>query len=179
MAAPRDPHAAEERAPWWPVGTAKFALLTAGTLGLYHLYWMYGNWLRMRERDHVPLSPLWRTCFAPVTAFRMFVRAKADADAARVRAPWTPLWLAVAYFIANLALFVAIPAYLAGPILLFAVLPAQVTMAKVNRAMAPGAPRNDRLTAMNLAVLALGIGATWLIYAQQRQFDALLQEWAP
>ena len=166
-------------APWWPVGTAKFVVMTLGTLGIYHLYWIYGNWKLLREREQAPLSPVWRTFFALVTVYRMFERAAESASAAGVRVRWSPLGLAVAYFVANLALIVGISPWLAGPVLLLPVLPVQITMARVNAVVAPGAPVNARITAGDLAILAGGAALTALLYAEASAVDTLFQEWNP
>jgi hypothetical protein len=166
-------------APWWPVGTTKFVVMTLGTLGIYHLYWIYGNWRLMRARERAPLSPMWRTFFAFVTVYRMFERGAESAAAAGVRVRWSPVGLAVAYFVANLALVVGIPPWLAGPVLLLAVLPVQMTMARVNAVVAPDAPRNDRITPTDLALLAGGAALTAMLYTEWQAVNALLQEWNP
>lgn len=157
----------------------KFVVMTVATLGVYHLYWIYGNWRLLREREREPLNPMWRTFFAFVTVYRMFERGHESAVAAGVRARWSALGLAVAYFVANLAAFVGIPVWLVGAVLLLPVLPVQMTMAKVNAAVAPGAPRNDRFTLTDFALIAAGAALTAWLYSQDRMVDALLKEWNP
>jgi len=178
-APPRDARAGDDDAPWWPASTAKFAIMTFGTLGLYHYYWIYYNWQRLRGRESAPLSPVWRTLFAPFTIYRMFARAHESAREAQVRAPWNPIGLAAVYFVANIALLIGIPTWLMGPVLLLPVLPAQMTMAAVNAKVAPEAPRNDRITATNWAFLVLGLVTTAFLYAMSNVVDQLLKEWTP
>ncbi|HUO52943.1 MAG TPA: hypothetical protein VMT93_10515 [Gemmatimonadaceae bacterium] len=177
--APHDAAAARAEAPWWPVGTTKFVVMTLGTLGIYHYYWIYGNWKRMRAREGAALSPVWRTFFAPVTVYRMFAAAAESASTAGVRPRWSAVGLAAAYFIANVALLAAVPAWMAGPLLLLPVLPVQMTMARVNVITAPAAPRNERFTLTDYAILAAGAALTAGLWAEARAVDDLLQEWNP
>lgn len=176
---PREAREAEGSAPWWPVSTAKFAIMTVGTLGIYHYYWIYGNWQRLQARESAPVSPAWRTLFAPFTLYRLLARAHEGAVDAGVPTRWSAVGLAAAYFIANIALFIGIPTWLMGPVLLVAVLPAQMTMAAVNAKVAPDAPRNERLSALNWVFLAGGAAMTAFVYAESRLVDQLLQEWTP
>lgn len=178
-APPADARVEGDDAPWWPVSTVKFAIMTIGTLGIYHYYWIYGNWQRLQRREGAPLSPVWRTLFAPFTVYRMFARAHESAADAQVRTSWSAIGLAVAYFIANIALFVGIPTWLMGPVLLLPVLPAQMTMAAINAKVAPEAPRNARLTATNWVFLVLGAATTAMLYAMSSMVDQLLKEWTP
>ena len=178
MTAPRDARD-ETAAPWWPVSTAKLAVMTLGTLGIYHYYWIYGNWQRMRGREGAAISPAWRTLFAPFTLYRMFVRVQEDAATASVRTRWSAIGLAAAYLIANIALLFGIPTWLMGPVLLLPVLPVAMTMTAVNAKVAPDAPRNARLTLTNWVFLALGAATTGLVYVEAHLVDQLLQEWTP
>ena len=178
MSAPRDARDAPT-APWWPISTAKLAILTVGTLGIYHYYWIYENWLRLRARESAPLSPVWRTLFAPVTMHRMFARARENAAEADIRAPWSAIGLAAAYFVANLALLVGIPAWLAGPVLVLPIIPAQMAMAAVNAKVAPDALRDERLTMWNWIILVVGVATTAFLYVENNVLDQLLKEWTP
>ena len=178
-AAPRDAGEVGVAPPWWPVTTTKFVVMTLGTLGLYHYYWLYDNWKVLRERGETGMNPVWRTFFAPITAFRLFERAAESAAAHRVRVHWSAIGIAVAYFAAHIAIFVGVPAWLTGPILLLPVLPVQITMARVNAIAAPGAPRNGHLSLTNLIFLAGGAALTAAAWTLDHQVDLLLKEWNP
>ncbi len=164
---------------WWPVSTAKFVIMTVGTIGLYHYYWLYANWQRVRARGDAALNPFWRTFFALVTVYTMFARVKASASPSGAPVRWSAELLAGAYFLANIAMLVAVPPWLAGVVVLLPILPVQVTMARVNAAAAPSAPRNDRLTVANLVMLALGALFAAGAFALDREVARLLQEWEP
>lgn len=167
------------KAPWWPVSTVKFTVLMLGTFGLYHYYWLYENWKRMPGPGAGMSSPFWRTFFAPFTAYRLFDRVRHDAQLHVVRTPWSALGIAVAYFVANIALVTGVPAWLASVVLLMPVLPVQITMAKLNEAVAPDAPRNDRFTAANLVLLVLGLALTFFAYQSEQLLNQYLEEWKP
>jgi hypothetical protein len=170
--------AAAAEPPWWPVSTTKFVIMTVGTIGLYHYYWLYANWKLVRARGGA-VSPLWRTFLAPFTVYGLFAATKNSAAPKRVPAPWGPELLAGAYLIANIAMLIAIPPYLAGVVFLLPLWPVQVTMARVNDAVAPDTPRNDRITVVNFMMLALGALFAAGAFALDREVDRLLKEWEP
>jgi hypothetical protein len=171
---------AEDAAPpWWPVTTVKFVVMSLGTAGLYHYYWLYENWRRLRASGTEMASPFWRTFFAPFTVYRLFARAHESAWAHGVRAPWSAPVSAGAYFVANIALLIAVPAWLAGLILLLPVLPVQMTMARVNAAVAPRAERNGRITVANFVMLIGGALLTAMLWSGDNQVNALLKDWVP
>ena len=173
------PAAAGAKAPWWPVSTVKFTVMTLGTFGLYHYYWIYENWKLMRAAGARVGSPFWRTFFAPFTVYRLFDRLRDDAQLNGIPAPWSAVGLAAAYFVASIALVVGVPAWLTSAVLLLPVLPAQITLERLNAKVAPDAPRNDRFTVTNLVMLALGLSLTFFAWQSERLVDQLLQEWTP
>ena len=173
------PTSAVATPPWWPVGTAKFIALNLATFGLYHFFWLYENWKGMRRAGAGSFSPFWRTFFAPVTVYRLFDRVRQDAQLNVVRAPWSALGLAAAYFVANIAMFIGVPAWLAGAVLLLPVLPVQLTMARVNGVVAPDAPRNVRFSAADIVIITLGLALTVFAYQSEQLVNQYLEEWKP
>jgi len=167
------------KAPWWPVSTVKFTVMTLGTLGIYHLYWLYDNWKRMRAAGAAIGSPFWRTFFAPFTAFGLFEKVRRDAQLHVVKTWWSAPGLALVYLVCNVALLVSAPTWLAGPLLLLPVLPVQLTMGRVNDAVAPGTERDGRFSVSNLVILALGLAITFALYRSEQLVDQLYQEWTP
>lgn len=165
--------------PWWPVSTAKFVVMNLGTLGFYQFYWLYYNWQRMRDVRGEKVSPVWRTIFAPVTVYRLFERVAESAAERGVKMQWNPVGLAAVYFVASIVMFVGVPAWLSGPVLLLPALPVQITMVRVNAIAAPDAPRNGRLSPMNMLMLVGGALLTAFVYSSDHFVTRLLDEWEP
>jgi hypothetical protein len=165
--------------PWWPVSTAKFVVMNLGTLGFYQFYWLYYNWQRLRDVRGEKVDPVWRTIFAPVTAYRLFERVAESAAEHRVKTRWNPVGLAAVYFVASIVMFVGVPAWLSGPVLLLPVLPVQITMTRVNAVAAPDAPRNGKLTLWNMLMLVGGALLTAAAYTSDHFVTQLLDQWEP
>ena len=154
-------------------------MLNLATFGLYHFYWLYENWKGMRTASASPFSPFWRTFFAPFTAYRLFDRVRQEAQLHVVKTHWSALGLAAAYFVANIALFIGVPAWLAGPVLLMPVLPVQLTMARLNDTVAPGTTRHSRFSTSDLVIVVLGLALTFFAYQSDQLVKQYLQEWEP
>jgi len=85
--------------PFFPVGTSKFIVLSLATFGIYELFWMYQNWIRIGRRPAEALSPFWRTFFGPVFAFSLFARVRAIAGEHQSPAEWNANILATLYLV--------------------------------------------------------------------------------
>ncbi len=166
-------------APWWPVTTTKFVVMTVGTLGMYQYYWLWANWRRLHDLRGEAVSPTWRVLFAPLASYRLFERARESAAECGVWRGWSAVGVAAVYLIAHIALFVGLPAWFTGVALLLPVLPVQITMARVNERVAPNAPRNGTFTALDFAMLIGGALLTAAAYSYDSQVDQLLKEWEP
>jgi hypothetical protein len=171
--------APEAPPPWWPVTTAKFVVMTLGTLGMYQYFWLWENWRRLHQLRGEAVNPTWRVLFAPFTSYRLFELARDSGREQNVWHKWSAVGIAAAYLIAHIALFIGMPAWFTGAALLLPVLPVQMTMAKVNAKVAPNAPRNGTITIANLAMLIGGALLTAAAYSYDSQVDQLLKEWEP
>ncbi len=58
----------------YPVAMKKFIPLSIITLGMYQLYWIFKNWLWLKQVDKQNISPGWRTFFAVIMNLSLFIK---------------------------------------------------------------------------------------------------------
>lgn len=90
-------------APFFPVATHKFAVMSLFSLGVYPVYWSYQNWKRIRTATGENLSPFWRAFFTPFWTFSLFRRVRARAEREQLPVGWSPDLLALLYLLLLLA----------------------------------------------------------------------------
>jgi transglutaminase-like putative cysteine protease len=70
--------------PYYPVTTAKFALMSLATAGLYAYFWLWKNWRWARLHGSEDVSPFWRTFFSLFWVHALFQRINAAAGERRL-----------------------------------------------------------------------------------------------
>ena len=145
-----EPHQIES--PYYAVSVFRFVTLSLATLGLFELYWFYQNWRRERVRTGERLSPFWRAFFAPLWAFSCFTRLRQAADTANTPSTVSPGLLGVSYLILSMVWRLPDPFWLVSILTFLPLLPANLTAARLNRALAPG---SQALTPWSVATVFL------------------------
>ena len=85
----------------YPVSMPKFLLLSIVTVGFYQLFWIYKNWVWLKQVKGQDVSPGWRTFFATIMNFSLFSHIK-DIEAPAY--PWykyAAFPLALLYFLST------------------------------------------------------------------------------
>jgi hypothetical protein len=88
--------------PFFPVATQKFIILSICSFGIYHAYWHYENWRRIKNRSNEDVSPFWRTFFMPLYGFSLFRRICATAELEGMPVDLNPYALAAIYLLLNM-----------------------------------------------------------------------------
>lgn len=86
-------------APFFLVGTRKLVVLTIVTLGSYEIYWFYQHWRQVRRLGGEDVWPVARTLFTGFFSYALFKRMNEEADARGVPSVFSPLLLAIGYFV--------------------------------------------------------------------------------
>lgn len=149
-------------APYFPVARQKLIVMSLSTLSLYQIYWFYKNFQRVNARAGSGASPFWRAVAAPLTAHGLFAAVRTDARSRFIEVDWSSAGLAAIYFALTLCCFLDYPWWTIALASVFALVPVHATMDAVNRQVSPGAPRNDRFSATDIAVMAVGLALTIL-----------------
>ena len=146
--------AASEAGQLHALALRKLALLSFFSLGLYQVYWFYRNWRRVRERTGRSLMPLARAIFAPVWSHSLFDEVAEQARAADVRVGWSPIVLAVSFFLLSAAWRFPGAGLIVSLFSFLPLLPVQATINAIagQRGTAPDA----RIDARHRAVIAAG-----------------------
>lgn len=166
--------------PYFPVARHKLIVMSLTTLSMYQIYWFYKNWQRIDARKGTGSSAFWRAIAAPITAHGLFADVRTDALSRFVTVGWSSAGLAVIYLGLALCAFVEYPWWTIALGSVFALVPVHATMEEVNCTVAPKAPRNDGYSAMDIALIVLGLALTalglYLTREAQVFFDQLLNE---
>jgi hypothetical protein len=146
----------EVEAGFFSVSLGKLAIMYFATFGLYELYWFYRNWKSVQRLTGRKLSALIRTFFFPLTSFGLFDHIRVQGAKAGVRVSFQPALMALAVFALNLMSHLPDPYWLLSALGVVPLLRAQTAVNAINRAIAPGAGLNDRLSRWNIVGLAVG-----------------------
>lgn len=154
-----------EGQPWYfEVSTTKFVVMSIVTFGIYDVYWFYQHWQHERARTGEDLSPFWRTLFAPIMAFSLFLRIDSAAEEAGVGGFPHSLY-AFIYLVWMGSWKVPEPWVLLSLLAFLPLIPAQSAATRINRAIAPDAPKNDRYSLPNVAMIVIGVLMFLLVIA--------------
>jgi hypothetical protein len=144
--------------PQFAVSITKLAMMSICTFGFYELYWTYKQWEAERDREREALSPVWRTIFAPLWAFSLFPRVQALATRHGISANWSAIGLAVGFLILQAVWRLPAPWNLLSLVSVLPLLVVQRTINRLNKAVAPKAPRNDQFSGSNVVIMVVGGG---------------------
>ena len=147
-------HAVSSEGVLFPVSVLKLTVMSICTLGFYEWYWMHANWVRIRNRERLSISPARRTLFAIFFCYPLFQRMRALSVEAG--GGWFPsALLALGWAITSGA-----SRFLPAPYSLLALLgfvffiPVQVSVNRANLLLAPEHQRNSRLSVWNWLLVA-------------------------
>lgn len=92
-----------ERSPLFAVPVHKFVLVSLCTFGIYQYYWLYVTWVRLKQRDRLGVSPLWRTVFSGIWNFELFPLLRRTAEAEGKTVAWSGAALAFLHLVLGVA----------------------------------------------------------------------------
>ncbi|HEU0055605.1 MAG TPA: hypothetical protein VFQ39_20595, partial [Longimicrobium sp.] len=136
---------------------AKLLVMTLGTVGLYQFYWFYRNWRLRNQQRGARVWPIARAIFSPIFSYFLFEQVEQEAEALDIRIGWSPLVLALGYFIMNLLFRLPPPWLLLGLGTVLPLLQAQRTINEANARSATPAPVNAGYSVLDIAGIVLGL----------------------
>ena len=140
---------------FFPVSLWKLALMSVCTLGLYQVYWFYGNWRLVKLRERRRLSAPWRSVFGVLFAYPLFRRISRAAGNHRGL-----VCLAVLAFLVwvglSLAAYAPLPWAVVSLASVVPLLPMQAVANIVNIRATPDHISNSRIQGWNIVALVLG-----------------------
>jgi hypothetical protein len=157
-AEPRTREPVQEELPFFAVSTHKFVVMCVVTLGLYQYYWFYKQWRHLARASRVPISPFWRTFFAPLWGFSLFAHVEARAELDKIAVPWNDVVLGVAYLLLPMTWPLPHGWSLISLLAFVPLIPAQRTIDRINASRLQGPLPNRGYTGPNLAGIILGAG---------------------
>ena len=152
--------------PFFPVSTQKFILLSICSFGIYHAYWHYENWRRIKNRTREEISPFWRTFFLPLYSFPLFKRICATAESEGMPVDLNPYALATLYLLLNMTPQLPNPWWLMNIAAFLPMLPIQKATQRVNeRHSSPNteAVNENYSTANRITIIVGGLFLIFLV----------------
>jgi hypothetical protein len=140
---------------FFPVTTLKFAVMSFVTLGLYEVYWFYKNWKCVQRNGEDVIAPI-RAIFYPIMSYALYRRVRDKGKDLGVSGGLGAGWLAVLTFIGAMLWRLPDPWWLISLLAFLPILPVQVVINDINRAVAPNADPNARFSGWNIFGIVVG-----------------------
>lgn len=154
--------ATQDQLPFFSVATHKFVIMSVVTVGLYQYYWIYKQWKRLAQSSREPMSPFWRTFFAPLWGFSLFSRLEAHGEREKLVVGWNDVALGIAYLLLSAAWRLPDPWSLVSLLSFLPIVPVQRTVEQINARHTAGPLPNRRFSGVNLVGIFIG-GALLLL----------------
>ncbi len=145
-----------EQHPFFPVSPFKFTVMSFCTFGAYPIYWSYKQWQRIRAREDSDIRPFWRAFFAVIWMFSLLPIIQETAGSRRVVATWNGQLLALLYLIGNALQRLPEPWWLLYFLSVFPLLPAVVTIERINTVAGAREGMNRSFSLVNILLGAVG-----------------------
>ena len=147
--------AASAEPAFFPVTTRKLAVMSFFTLGLYDIYWFYKNWQCVQRNGENVIAPI-RAIFYPIVSYGLYRRIRDKAKGLGVGDELAAGALAVLTFIGSMLWRLPDPWWLIGLLAFLPILPVQVKVNDINRAVAPNADPNGKFSGWNIFGIVVG-----------------------
>jgi hypothetical protein len=157
--------AGQDELPFFAVSTHKFVVMCVVTLGLYQYYWFYKQWRHLARGSVVPISPFWRTFFAPFWGFSLFAHIEARAQRDHIATRWNDLVLGIAYLLLPMTWRLPDPWSLITLLAFVPLIPAQYTIDRINARHASAPLPNRGYSGPNVVGIIVGSGVVLLALA--------------
>jgi hypothetical protein len=157
--------AAERELPFFAVATHKFLVMCLVTLGLYQYYWFYKQWRCLARGSRTPVSPFWRTFFAPFWGFSLFAQVEVRAQREQVPVRWNDVALGIAYLLLPMTWRLPGAWSLISLLAFLPLIPVQRTIDRINARNAGGPLPNRGYTGANVVGIIIGSGVVMLVLA--------------
>jgi cellulose synthase/poly-beta-1,6-N-acetylglucosamine synthase-like glycosyltransferase len=148
--------AIQEQLPFFSVATHKFVVMCLATVGLYQYYWLFLQWRRLARGTIQPLSPFWRTFFAPLWGFSFCSRIHNRAALEKTSTKWSAGLLATGYFVLSIAWRLPDPWWLVSLLSFVPLIPVQRTIEQINARHVDAALPNRSYSTTNLVGIVIG-----------------------
>jgi hypothetical protein len=155
--------------PYFCVGTVKLLVMTEGTFGLYPIYWFKENWEAEQENTHEMFHPAVRAIFCVIFFYSFAARTKDRAEDAGVPARFSPVLLAIAFFVMVFSGRFPDPWWLMALVSALPIVPVQMALKRINSSRGIAAGPEARFSALNIiwlivvGILMLMAVAGWLL----------------
>jgi hypothetical protein len=153
----------EAALPFFSVATHKFVIMCLVTIGLYQYFWLYKQWKRLARTSFEPISPFWRTFFAPLWGFSLFMRIRARGQLEKLVVSWNDVALGVAYLLLSAAWRLPEPWWIVSLFGFLPLLPVHRTIEEINARHSAGPLPNRTFSGTN--VLGIFVGGGILVLA--------------
>jgi hypothetical protein len=141
---------------FFPVSILKLVVMSTVTFGFYELYWFYQNWKLVRHRTKRDIMPFWRAFFGFFFCYSMFREIQVSASERGLTATFSSGILTILWIGVTICHRLPDPYWLVSMLAVFALLPVQRTVSKLNACVTTNYDLNSRFTGWNIAGIVIG-----------------------
>ena len=142
--------------PFVAISTTRLAALCFCTLGFYQIVWLYRQWRRIKEREHLNIYPMARALFGIFFCHALFRKMVAAGEQAGISPSPAAAQLATGWILLSLAGRLPDPYWLVGLGSFACLLPMQAYVNQINAKQCPDHERNDRFDGGDWAICGIG-----------------------
>lgn len=146
-----------EKEPFFAVPVWKLAVMSVLTFSLYQIYWLYRSW-RARRLAGEDVSPFWRAILGVLFFPALASRVREKRLFHDLEAGFSPVAVAIMYFLFQLVWRLPDPAWLLGHL---SFLPLAIVQAKINHLHAHLGAEVPKVPIGLGTVIAATVGALW------------------
>lgn len=143
------------------LSVGKFIILSISTFGLYELYWFYKNWVLIKKQENSNISPVGRAIFAIFFFSELANKVLNSAKERGYDRSYSPVFLALAYFISGFLFNLPGIYYLLGFIGIFVFIPIIEAILYNNEKSDKSVTNANRYSTLEIISSVIG-GLVWL-----------------
>jgi hypothetical protein len=110
------------------ISVGRFTLLALATLGIYDLYWMYKQWVFLKEEKKQDISPFWRAFFSSLFSGVLASEIKTFLKEKNIIVTYSPVVIGISFFILSILYKLPDPYWLVSLFAFVAILPMVIGM---------------------------------------------------
>ena len=134
------------------------------TMGMYELFWMYKNWVLIKDREKTEIMPVLRTIFSVFFIFSLFCKIREKANSENIKNDLKAGLLAISWIIVMYLYKMPDPYWILSTFTFLFIIPVQMLAIRINDTLTPGHDKDEKFSPWNIAaIIILGSLVTFLM----------------
>ncbi len=141
---------------YFSVSPFKLAIMSICTGGFYNLYWIYKNWVHIKEQLLLDINPAWRTIFSFIWIYFLFDLIQDKANKGNIESSIYPGTMTVLYILFGVSSWLPDPYWLLCLFSFMVLIPANNVITKINQKLYKNSEQNKNITGLNWLAIVVG-----------------------